>query len=159
LARRSRCTAGTARFASANKGTLSVSGGALTFAASLETPTAATTYPFSGFVLYVDGPACVNATAYQGVEFTLSNVSVSTQCLILFKATDAAHVAKADDPDRGRCQASGACYAGAYFRQRRHDTHPIRGAADDRRQPGHRGGSWLPDRCSVPVPGDRCHRV
>jgi hypothetical protein len=105
---------GTARFASANKGTLSVSGGALTFAASLETPTAATTYPFSGFVLYVDGPACVNATAYQGVEFTLSNVSVSTQCLILFKATDAAHVAKADDPDRGRCQASGACYAGAY---------------------------------------------
>ena len=101
---------GTSRFATATKGTLTVSGGALTFAANVEAPSATTMYPYNGFALVVDGPACVNANAYTGVSFTISNVTGT--CPILFKFTDAAHSDSTFDSDRGLC--SGSCFGGSF---------------------------------------------
>jgi hypothetical protein len=100
----------TSRFATATKGTLTVSGGALTFAANVEAASATTMYPYNGFALFVDGPACVNANAYTGVSFTLSNVTGT--CQILFKFTDAAHSDSTFDSDRGLC--SGSCFGGSF---------------------------------------------
>jgi hypothetical protein len=102
---------GSARYASTNKGTFTLSGGALTFGATVEAPTTSMMYPFSGFLLYFDGAACVNASAYQGVQFTLSNVT--GQCPIVFKFTDSAHSSSNDDSNRGTC--SGNCFGGAYL--------------------------------------------
>jgi len=102
---------GTARFASGTKGTLTVSGGALTFSASVEAPTAAMMFPYNGFVIYIDGPACVNASAYQGVQFTLSNLTGMCP-MTLFKFTDSAHTDFASDSDRGAC--TGSCFAGSF---------------------------------------------
>jgi hypothetical protein len=101
---------GSVRFASTNKGTLTIGGGALTFGATVEAPTPANMYPFSGFALYVDPPACLDASAYQGVSFTLSNVTGN--CPILAKFADSEHTASGDDMPRGAC--SGSCYGGAY---------------------------------------------
>jgi len=107
---------GTFRYASTTEGTLTVSGGALTFTATVEAPNAAALYPYSGFGLFFDGPACVNASAYQGVQFTLSNVTnVTGPCQILFKFTDSAHSSSSDDPMRGTCSsAAGSCFGGAF---------------------------------------------
>jgi hypothetical protein len=101
---------GTALFSSSATGTLSVSGGVLTFMATVATPTAAVMYPFNGFVVFVNGPACVNANAYTGVSFTYSSTGT---CSVFFDFGDADHTATSSDPDRGTCTGI-ACYGSQF---------------------------------------------
>lgn len=103
---------GTALFASGTKGTLSLSGGALTFTATVPEPTAGVMYPFSGFVLFLDGPACVNATSYTGVKFTIS--ALTGACTVVFSFNDSEHTMASDDPNRGTCPATATCYGSQF---------------------------------------------
>ncbi len=98
----------TASFASATVGTLGVSGGALTFTATLEVPTSSDIYPYNGFGVYFDGPGCANGSSYTGVSFTLT---VTGTCPAVFMFTDTEHIRGADDPSRGTCAGTAAqCY-------------------------------------------------
>jgi hypothetical protein len=103
---------GTALFASGTKGTLSLSGGALTFTATVPEPTAGVMYPFSGFVLFLDGPACVNATSYTGVKFTIS--ALTGACTVVFSFNDSEHTMASEDPNRGTCPATATCYGSQF---------------------------------------------
>jgi hypothetical protein len=108
-----RVQGGTSRFASgATKGTLSVAGGALTFAATVDAPSTANMYPFSGFVVYVDGPTCVNATAYTGVSFTLTGTLGTCQLVFSFGYAD--DLAATSDAMRGLCTAA-SCYPSQFM--------------------------------------------
>jgi hypothetical protein len=106
-------TGGTATYASGTIGTLTLSGGALTYTATLEAPSSTNMYPYSGFTVFIDGPACVDASGYSGVAFTMS---VTGSCKNLFMFSDSLHLTPTNDPDRGSC-ASGPsqCYASQYL--------------------------------------------
>jgi hypothetical protein len=95
---------GTATFASGTLGTLSLAGGALTFSASIEATSGTNQYAWNGFAVYIDGPACVNASAYTGVSFSLS--SLTGTCALDFVFSDADHSPPSDDADRGICLAA-----------------------------------------------------
>ena len=101
---------GTARYASGTFGTLVLSGGALTYTATVEAPTTSVMYPFNGFAVFVDGPACVDASAYTGVAFTLS---VTGNCRNLFLFSDSYHLTSTNDSVRGACTAA-SCYASQF---------------------------------------------
>jgi hypothetical protein len=90
------------------KGSLSVSDGALSFSATLSAPTAsgADQFPYNGFVLSIDGHACVDASAYSSVSFTLSGTL--GDCILYFSFAYSDDLASAADPNRGLC--SGTCY-------------------------------------------------
>jgi hypothetical protein len=94
------------------KGTLSLSGGALSFAATVSAPTAsgADEFPFNGFVLQIDGTACVDASAYSSVSFILSG-DLGT-CNLSFAFAYADDLAATADSNRGLC--SGTCYPSQY---------------------------------------------
>ena len=106
-------TGGTSLFASssATKGTLSlVSGGGITFTASVPAMSTADMYPDNGFVVYVNGPGCLNASTYTGVSFTMTTTGT---CNFIFSFGDSEHIKASDDPDRGSCVAAN-CYASQY---------------------------------------------
>jgi len=53
---------------------------------------------------------CVDASAFSGVQFTISG-SVSAACQVIFGANDVAHDDKATDMAKGKCDAGSSCYA------------------------------------------------
>ena len=67
-------------------------------------------YPYNGFVLYIDSAACVDATTYQGVSYT---ISLTGTCPAAFLFDDSEHTTSAQDPYHGTCTAA-SCY-GAQF--------------------------------------------
>jgi hypothetical protein len=103
---------GTSTFISTGSmATLSTGTGGLTFKGTVAAPTTANMYPYSGVTVFINGPGCVNASAYTGVSFTISG-SVGT-CNVVFAFGDKEHTTAASDPMRGTCTAS-SCYAGQY---------------------------------------------
>jgi hypothetical protein len=105
-------TGGTSLFASSGtKGTLSlVTGGGITFTASVPAMSTADMYPDNGFVVYINGPGCVNASAYTGVSFTMTTTGT---CNVIFSFGDSEHIKASDDPDRGSCAVAN-CYPSQY---------------------------------------------
>jgi hypothetical protein len=78
-------------------GTVSLSSGALVFSATVSVPgTLNDAYPYSGFVVYINGPACVDASQYTGVSFSISG-NLGT-CGLVFSFNDAEHGVTTDDP-------------------------------------------------------------
>jgi hypothetical protein len=78
-------------------GTVSLSSGALAYTATVSAAgTGADAYPYSGFVVYINGPACVDASQYTGVSFSISG-NLGT-CGLVFSFNDAEHGVTADDP-------------------------------------------------------------
>jgi len=106
-----RMQGGTYTVASGTPGTLSLSGGALTFTAIVEAPSSSDPYPYNTFALYFDGPACVDASAYSGVSFTLGeNLRSCSQ--LTFDFADAEHGRPEGNPDQGLCMdpSSTSCF-------------------------------------------------
>lgn len=62
---------------------------------------------YLGTTLYFNN--CVDASAFTGVQFTISG-SVSAACQVIFGANDLAHDDKASDK-KGQCDAGSSCYA------------------------------------------------
>ncbi len=95
-----------------DKGTLSLAEGKLGFSATVTAPTASGPgeFPFSGFALVVDGPACVDASAYTGVSFELAGDL--GDCILYLSFAYADDLATSADPNRGLC--SGTCYPSEY---------------------------------------------
>lgn len=110
----SRVQGGTVRFSDTpnNKGTLNLSEGTLGFSATVAAPTASGPgeFPYSGFALVVDGPACVDASAYTGVSFELAGDL--GDCILYLSFAYADDLATTADPARGLC--SGTCYPSEY---------------------------------------------
>src|SRR6187402_362200 len=110
-----RIQGGTSRYSNpaSTKGTLSLGDGALSFSATLSAPEAEgpDQYPFNGFVLFFDGSACIDASAYDGVSFKLSGEL--GDCLLHFSFSYADALASTADPLRGKCTASN-CYPAEY---------------------------------------------
>ena len=102
---------GTSRFSSGTKGTLSLSAGALKYTGSTDAPSTANMYPYSGFTIYINGPACVDAHTYSGVQFTIKDLTGT--CDPVFGFGDSDHTAMSDDPTRGTGPAGsyGASFA------------------------------------------------
>ncbi len=67
-------------------------------------------YPYNGLVVYVNGPACVNAATYTGVSFTISG---SGTCNVVFSFGDKEHTTAAADAMRGACTGT-SCYASQF---------------------------------------------
>jgi collagen type VII alpha len=101
---------GTSLFASGAKGTLAVTGGALTFSGMVEAPSTTQMYPYNGFSLYVNGPGCVNANTYTGISFKISNLTGT--CPLEFGFSDSAHTLPTSDAARGSAPAGS--YAAGY---------------------------------------------
>ncbi|HXJ20085.1 MAG TPA: hypothetical protein VMT03_07620 [Polyangia bacterium] len=87
-----------------NRPTYSVDSGTLTL---METSSQGATPQYVGVTLYFF--SCVDASAYSGVEFTVSG-SVSSMCRLVFGANDVAHDDHASD-SKGTCDAGSNCYA------------------------------------------------
>ncbi len=102
---------GTSRYASGTIGTLSLSAGALTYATTVEAPTASQMFPFNGFALYFDGTACIDASAYTGVSFSLS---VTGTCQLVFAFNDSEHLMPGSDALRGACTAA-TCFPSQFL--------------------------------------------
>jgi hypothetical protein len=111
----SRVHGGTARFSNAAspRGTLTVANDALTFGATLSTPTASgpDQFPYNGFALYIDGPACVDARAYSRVAFILTG-NLGT-CGLQFAFAYAEDVTNASDSARGTCTTA-SCFSSQF---------------------------------------------
>jgi hypothetical protein len=73
----------------------------------METADQASAPQYLGTTLYFNN--CVDASAYQGVEFKISG-SVSAACHLIFGANDVAHDDHMSDP-KGTCDAGSSCYA------------------------------------------------
>ena len=97
---------GTSLYASGTTGTLSVSGGMLTFKGTVPPPTIADMTPYSGFEVYVTGPDCLNAGIFYGVKFTYMSTG---PCPVLIAIVDSERVTPSNDPNRGICVDTG-CY-------------------------------------------------
>jgi hypothetical protein len=95
-----------------NKGTLNLSDRKLGFSAAVAAPTATGPgeFPYSGFALIIDGPACVDANAYTGVSFELAGDL--GDCILYLSFSYADDLATSADPARGLC--SGTCYPSEY---------------------------------------------
>jgi hypothetical protein len=71
-------------------GTAKLVGGALNYMATVSAAgTGGDAYPYSGFAVYINGPACVDASQYTGVQFSISG-DVGT-CSLVFSFNDAEH--------------------------------------------------------------------
>jgi hypothetical protein len=69
--------------------------------------------PVYGFTVFIAGPACVNASGYSGVAFTLS---VTGTCKNLFMFSDSDHLTPTNDNQRGSCSGSAStCYASQFL--------------------------------------------
>jgi hypothetical protein len=110
----SRVQGGTVQFfnAASKKGTLSLSEGKLGFSATVSAPAVSgpDQFPFNGFALVIDGPACVDASAYTGVSFELAGDL--GECILYLSFAYADDLASSADPTRGLC--SGTCYPSEY---------------------------------------------
>ena len=85
--------------AASTAGTTMVTGGALTYTATVSAAgTGGDMYPYSGFVVYINGPACVDATTYTGVQFSIKG-DVGT-CGLVFSFNDAEHGSMSTDEPR-----------------------------------------------------------
>jgi hypothetical protein len=106
---------GTARFQNpaSSRGTFTLSNNALTFTATVSPAIASGSdqYPYNGFSLYVDGPACVDASAYTRVAFIVSGTL--SGCTLQFAFAFAEDVPPASDPQRGLCAAT-TCFSSQY---------------------------------------------
>jgi hypothetical protein len=111
-----RVQGGTSRFANpaSTPGTYTLGTNALTFTATVSAPTTsgADQYPYNGFVVYIDGPACTDASAYAGVSFTLSGTL--TGCNLVFAFGFSEDLAQSSDSSRGTCTGS-SCYPSQYM--------------------------------------------
>jgi len=111
----SRVQGGTARFSNpaSARGTLTVSNNALTFTAATSTPTASgpDQFPYNGFAVYIDGPACVDARAYSRVAFIVTG-NLGT-CSLYFSFAYAEVLTGQNDPARGMCTAA-TCFASEF---------------------------------------------
>ncbi len=96
----------TALYSSGKTGTLSVTGGMLTFTGTVSAPTPAVPNPYNGFEVYVAGPSCVSANLYYGLKFKYMS---SGPCLVTMAIVDTEHVTPGNDPNRGGCVATN-CY-------------------------------------------------
>jgi len=93
---------------------LSLDGGTLGFTAIVSAPDPAAGpnhFPFNGFALYFNGPACVDASAYTGVSFALTGDLGG--CTLLFSFSYADDLAASVEPTRGLCTDSN-CYPSEY---------------------------------------------
>ena len=130
--------------------------GGLTFKGTVPAPTAANMYPNSGFVVYMNGPACINASSYTGVSFTISG---SGTCGVVFAFGDKEHTSGTDDAARGTC--TGTCYAGQFdltvSASPATVKMPFSGTATTPRCAGGGGRPDEPNRSSVPI-GTAVHR-
>jgi hypothetical protein len=110
----SRVQGGTVQFANATskRGTLALSEGKLSFSATVAAPAASgpDEFPYNGFALVIDGPACVDASAYTGVSFELDGDL--GECILYLSFAYADDLATSADPFRGLC--SGTCYPSEY---------------------------------------------
>lgn len=89
-------------------GTAMVTGGALTYSATVSMAgTGGDMYPYSGFVVYINGPACVDASAYTGVQFSIKGDAGT--CGLVFSFNDAEH--GAPNPDDPRFVGPAGSYA------------------------------------------------
>ena len=90
-------------------GTYTLGTNQLTYSATISaaSSTGADATPYSGFVLYFDGPACTNAMSFSGVSFTISS-STTGSCSLVFSFVDSEHTLPSGDIDRG--SASGNAY-------------------------------------------------
>jgi hypothetical protein len=97
-----RVQGGTSEFADTTetKATLAIANGALSVAASSKGS-------YTGVVLYMNGPACVDGSAYTGVQFDLSGSLGS--CVLSFGFAFADDLSAASDSQRGICAATN-CY-------------------------------------------------
>lgn len=93
---------GTSEFADTTetKLTLAVTAGALSVSGSSKGS-------YTGVVLYMNGPECIDATAYTGVQFDISG-SLGT-CNLTFGFGFSEDNSASSDPNRGTCTVSG-CY-------------------------------------------------
>lgn len=87
-----------------NRPTYSIDGGNLTI---METASQGDSPQYVGVTLYFF--SCVDASAFSGVEFTVSG-SVSDSCQLVFGANDVAHDDHSQDP-KGTCDAGSSCYS------------------------------------------------
>ena len=114
----SRVHGGTARFQNpaSPRGTLALSNNALTFSATVSGAGAAGSadqYPYNGFSLYTDGPACLDATGYSRVSFIVTgNLGA---CTLQFAFSYAEDVAPGSDPERGTCTTAASCFSAQYM--------------------------------------------
>jgi hypothetical protein len=97
-----RVQGGTSEFADTteSKAALAIVGGALSV-------TAASKGSYTGVVLYMNGPACIDGSAYTGVQFDLTG-SLGA-CNLSFGFAFADDLSAASDPQRGICAATN-CY-------------------------------------------------
>jgi hypothetical protein len=71
-------------------GVVTLSGGAVTYAATVSLPgTGGDAYPYSGMVVYINGPSCVDASQHAGVSFSIKG-DLGT-CGLVFSFNDAEH--------------------------------------------------------------------
>ena len=95
-------------------GTATVTGGALTFTATVSMAgNGADAYPYSGFVVYINGPSCVDASQYTGVSFSIKGDPGT--CGLVFSFNDAEHGVATTDP-KGEVRATGP--SGSYAPQK-----------------------------------------
>ncbi len=96
-------------------GTVAVSGGALTYTATVSMAgTMGDAYPYSGFVVYINGPACVDASQYTGVQFSIKGDAGT--CGLVFAFNDAEHGVAVTDPTLGDLRSTGP--SGSYSPQK-----------------------------------------
>lgn len=97
-----RVQGGTSEFADTTetKPTLAITSGALSVSASSKGS-------YTGVVLYMNGPACIDGSGYTGVQFDL-NGSLGT-CVLSFGFAFADDLSPASDSQRGICAATN-CY-------------------------------------------------
>jgi len=79
----------------------------LNFMTTVEAPSSSVMYPYNGFVVYIDGPGCTDASAYSGVSFTISG-DIGT-CTLVFSFGYSEDLAASSDSARGSCSVS-SCY-------------------------------------------------
>jgi len=95
-------------------GTAKIASGALTYTATVSMAgTGGDAYPYSGFAVYMNGPACIDGSQYTGVQFTISG-DVGT-CSLVFSFNDAEHGVATTSPT-GETRATGP--SGSYSPQK-----------------------------------------
>lgn len=95
-------------------GSATITSGALTYSATVSAAgTGADQYPYSGVVVYINGPACVDASQYTGVQFSIKG-DLGT-CGLVFSFNDAEHGVMTTDT-KGEVRATGP--AGSYSPQK-----------------------------------------
>jgi hypothetical protein len=101
---------GTYLYASGPLGSLTLTGDALTFSATVEPPAAANGYPWSGVGMFLSGTACVDASDYSGLSFTLETTGNCTARVGLSTPETSTPLAT---PEAGTCLAA-QCFSSSF---------------------------------------------